>query len=105
MAPLGHPFIAFYALAFAGGVAALASDAQAQTPCAPRDQVIAQLEDEYGETRRGVGLQNRGAVVEVYASDATGTWSILVTRPDGVACLVAAGEAWIETEAAPGPAL
>ncbi|MFN3614512.1 MAG: hypothetical protein ACK4WC_08130, partial [Rubrimonas sp.] len=48
----------------------------------------------YGETRRAAGLQNRGSVTEIFASEKTGTWTIIVTRPDGVACAVAAGEAW-----------
>ncbi len=70
--------------------------AQALSACAPRADIIAQLQKKYGETRRGAGLQNRGAVTEVFASAATGTWTIIVTRPDGVACAVAAGEAWLE---------
>lgn len=32
------------------------------------------------------------AVIEVYASDATRTFSILATLPDGRACLIAAGD-------------
>ncbi len=73
--------------------------AQALSACAPRADIIAQLQKKYGETRRGAGLQNRGAVTEVFASAATGTWTIIVTRPDGVACAVAAGEAWLEETA------
>lgn len=71
----------------------------ALSACAPRAAIIAQLEKKYGETRRGAGLQNRGAVTEVFASAATGTWTIIVTRPDGVSCAVAAGEAWLEETA------
>jgi len=83
---------------------ALAQQAAPQTSpalsaCAPRDSIVAQLEKKYGETRRGAGLQNRGAVTEVFASAATGTWTIIVTRPDGVSCAVAAGEAWLEETA------
>lgn len=38
------------------------------------------------------GLASAGQVVEVFASETTGTWTITVTRPDGTACLVATGE-------------
>jgi len=76
-----------------------APNAPALSACAPRDSIVAQLEKKYGETRRGAGLQNRGAVTEVFASAATGTWTIIVTRPDGVSCAVAAGEAWLEETA------
>jgi hypothetical protein len=33
-------------------------------------------------------------VVELYSSETTGTWTILVTRPDGISCLLAAGQLW-----------
>lgn len=75
--------------------------AQESAPCAPRESIVTQLESKYGETRRGAGLQNRGAVTEVFANLETGTWTILVTRPDGVSCAVAAGEAWTETSEVP----
>jgi hypothetical protein len=70
--------------------------AGASAPCAPRERIVAQLEKKYGETRRGVGLQNKGSVTEIYASEKTGTWTIVVTKPDGTACAVAAGEAWLD---------
>ncbi|SDZ78049.1 hypothetical protein [Rubrimonas cliftonensis] len=91
------PSIAACALAFLFAAPALAENAATgAAPCAPRDQIVTQLEKKYGETRRGAGLQNRGSVTEVFASSETGTWTILVTRPDGVSCAVAAGEAWLE---------
>lgn len=81
----------------AATLVAAAQPAVAQgAPCAPRERIVAQLESKYGETRRGVGLQSRGAVTEIYASEKTGTWTILVTRPDGTSCAVAAGEAWAD---------
>lgn len=87
-------------LAAAAVMIAAAASAAAQsdaTPlCAPRSDIVSQLEKKYGETRRGAGLQNRGAVTEVFASAKTGTWTIIVTRPDGTSCAVAAGEAWLE---------
>ncbi|SOH92650.1 hypothetical protein SAMN06273572_101498 [Monaibacterium marinum] len=84
-------------LFFAG---VLAADAQAQTvECGPRNAAINALTDEYGEVRRAIGLDPRG-IVEVYASDETGSWSVTVTLPDGRTCLLAQGEHWI---AAPGP--
>ena len=68
--------------------------AQAQLVCGERDAIIAQLERKYGETRRSVGLQDGRGVVEVYASDRTGSWTILVTDTAGKSCLLAAGEAF-----------
>ncbi len=73
-------------------LAGLAAPAGAQAVCGERKSIVAQLEDKYGETRRSIGVQDGRGVVEVYASDKTGTWTILVTNTDGKACLMAAGE-------------
>lgn len=62
--------------------------------CAPRDQVVALLTESYGETPRGMGLTSGDGILEIYASEETGSWSALVTSPDGNACLVAAGQMW-----------
>ena len=74
-------------------VLAATTDVAAQARnCAPRDAVLQRLSESYGETRQSIGLGSNNAVVEVFASDATGSWTITVTRPDGVTCLVAAGQ-------------
>lgn len=77
------------------------AEAQPPMPCGKRDALVAQLEGRYGETRRSVGLQSGRGIVETYANDKTGSWTILVTTPDGLSCLVAAGEAFRAVE--PGP--
>jgi hypothetical protein len=69
-----------------------AAPAAAQSQCGPHPVVVAQLADKYGETRRGMGMAGQ-AIAELYASDA-GTWTIVVTLPDGSACLIASGEGW-----------
>lgn len=68
--------------------------ATAQTVCGKRDDIISQLERKYGETRRSVGVQQGRGVVEIFASAKTGSWTILVTDPRGMSCLMAAGEAF-----------
>lgn len=89
-------------LGFAG-VVLLAAEARGQTSrCAPREEVIAHLAESFGETRRAIGLVRNVAVVELFAANATRTWTITVTHPDGTTCLVAAGEAYESvTEALP----
>ena len=76
------------------GAAAIPSAATAQTVCGKRDDIIKQLKAKYGETRRSLGVQQGRGVVEVYASTETGSWTILVTDPRGMSCLMAAGEAF-----------
>ena len=75
------------------GATALAGAAQAQTAtCADRDNVVERLAAEYGETRQAIGLASSSQVMELFASEETGSWTITVTRTDGMTCLVAAGQ-------------
>lgn len=67
--------------------------ATAQTVCAERAELASRLESRYTEFPRSLGLASNGTVFEVFTSR-KGTWSLLVTHPDGRSCLVAAGEAW-----------
>ncbi|MEQ3625863.1 MAG: hypothetical protein ABNH26_08150 [Celeribacter sp.] len=62
--------------------------------CAAREAVLARLANGYGETRQSVGLGSDQALVETYANDESGSWTITVTLPDGTTCLLAAGQAY-----------
>ena len=64
--------------------------------CADHAAVVARLANAYGETRQSMGLAANNAVVEVFASNKTGTWTITVTTADGTTCLVASGLAFEE---------
>jgi len=78
-----------------GGALWAAQAAQAQpASCAARASVIERLQTTFGESRQGMGLGQNNAVVEIFASADTGTWTILVTLPNGMSCLIAAGESW-----------
>lgn len=74
-----------------GGMILAADIARSQTQCDARDRVLSFLADRYGETRRSVGLAGEGTVMELFAADDTGTWTITVTLPNGQTCLVASG--------------
>ncbi|MEO1139761.1 MAG: hypothetical protein AAFW87_09915 [Pseudomonadota bacterium] len=62
--------------------------------CAPREAVVDRLASKYGESRQSMGLGANNAVIEVFASQETGTWTITVTSVHGVTCLVASGQAF-----------
>ena len=68
--------------------------ASSQFDCAPRATVIERLAGAYGETRQSIGLAQNNAVIEVFASTTSGTWTITVTSAAGVTCLVASGQAF-----------
>ena len=90
---LGPKLAAWLGLACLLVLVALPALAQQVMQCGERKVIVAALADKFGETRRSVGLQQGRGLIEVYASDKTGTWTILVTSPAGRSCLIAAGEA------------
>lgn len=67
-------------------------NARAAPQCALRAQVLETLAQTYGETRRAVGIASDQTLMEVFASSETGSWSLTVTLPNGMTCLVAAGQ-------------
>ena len=69
-------------------------EAQSAQNCGPREAVVQRLAEGYGETRQAIGLAAQGAVLEVFASQSSGSWTITVTFPNGATCLVASGEAY-----------
>lgn len=96
----------FFALSLGFGGAILATRmAQANPQCDSRDRVTALLAERYGETQQAMGLAGSDAVMELFASGATGTWTITLTLPDGRMCMMASGagfEALSEGLPAPG---
>ena len=71
----------------------LTSAASAQAACGLRTSLLKQLQGKYKEVPVSMGLASNGSVVEITRSE-TGTWTILLTNPAGVTCLMAAGEHW-----------
>jgi len=65
------------------------------TPCAERTNVVSTLDSQYKESPRAIGLVSKEAVLEVFVSE-TGTWTVVVTDPAGVSCVLAAGQSWEE---------
>lgn len=68
--------------------------ASAQSQCNKRDNVISLLANKYKESPIAVGVTNTGGLVEVLSTGDGNTWTIIVTTPQGMSCLVAAGEGW-----------
>ena len=82
-------------------VLALAPPAQAMEICRDRHSLTALLESEHKEHHQASGLQASYQLLELWVSEETGSWSILVTRPDGQSCIVASGSAWTPQDPAP----
>jgi hypothetical protein len=79
------------ALVIASSLAA--PTALAQSVCGSHKTVADALAKRYAETPISMGVTIGGAVVEIYASP-EGTWTLLITQPNGVTCLIAAGKDW-----------
>jgi hypothetical protein len=75
-----------------GGVILATQIAFANPQCDTREVVTALLADRYGETRRAIGIAGTEAVMELYAAEVTGTWTITLTLPNGQMCLMASGQ-------------
>lgn len=68
--------------------------AAAQLMCGVRSEVVDQLLNHYGETRAALGIVNDGSVIERLTSENGLTWTLIITRPNGTSCLIAAGTHW-----------
>lgn len=72
----------------------------ASTRCGNHKDVVAFLGKKNKETRIGMGLINAGQMMELYLS-AEGTWTMLITRPDGLSCFGPVGKNWVHIKAKP----
>jgi hypothetical protein len=76
-------------------LAAIPAQAQ-QRPCAPVQVMQESLASEYGETPAFIAAAGEAGdlAVATFINPKTNSFSILVVRPDGIACMIAAGEHW-----------
>ena len=82
-------------LALGAGLALVSTSAAvAQPQCDQRDSVLQVLQQKYKEAPVALGVTHNGGLVEVLTTGNGNTWSIIVTTPQGMSCLVAAGEGW-----------
>ena len=84
-----------YAFLAAGiALATLSAPSQAQAPCDQRAKIVNILLQQFDETQVGSGLTPNGQMLELFASAARGSWTILLSLPTGKSCLIATGEDW-----------
>ena len=68
--------------------------AQQGAVCADRNVVVDRLEQEFGEMPTGGGLVSGSQLLEIWSAPDTGTWTALMTRADGISCILGSGENW-----------
>ena len=84
-----------YTLAIAFGVVSSTSAFAEHIPCRPYEEFAGKLLQQFGEVPIGSGIAESGAPMTFFASP-DGTWTALLTKPDGESCLAAAGRDWKE---------
>ena len=62
--------------------------------CGDRAAIVERLASDYDETPVSLGMAANGAVIEVHVSPEGETWTLLMSWPTGVACIVATGMQW-----------
>jgi hypothetical protein len=92
---------AMVAAAAAAGLFVLLPPATAG-PCGRREQIVKDITATFREKRAAIALLLTGDVLEVFVSPA-GTWTIVVSKASGLACIVAAGEIWVQEPSPKGP--
>jgi len=70
--------------------------------CTKRAEMIENLNVRFGESRQSIGLTPGGQALEIFAHPETGTWTILLTLPNGTSCMMASGHAYQAIKAAAG---
>ena len=71
-----------------------------------RGDLVDRLNKTYSETLIGGGLQNAQQLLEIWRSEETGSFTVIVTNAQGLSCIVASGKHWqaafMETEGVAG---
>ena len=80
------------AVAFCAAALIPTTAASAEEACDERADVLGHLARKYQEAPVAMGVTSTGGLVEVLATGDGSTWTIIVTTPQGVSCLVAEGE-------------
>jgi hypothetical protein len=97
-----RPMPALLAVALSGAVTtASAASPEPPAPAAPDismcggyNELRSLLDARFGEHPTSSGLADDGRMMQVFASPAAGTWTMVSIDAKGVACVLATGHAW-----------
>jgi hypothetical protein len=91
--------LAVSAVALAAVVTSHSASAQQQQPqqapaCVKRTELLSHLSNKFQEAPVAMGVADNGALLEVFSTTDGATWTVALTMPNGVTCLVATGQSW-----------
>ncbi len=73
-----------------------AATVKAQPVCMPHDDFRVELHRNFSEAPVAIAIANNGALIELYAKRDQSSWTLVMTRPGGLSCVLVAGEEWNE---------
>ena len=74
----------------------MVSQAKAQSvACAGSKELVARLAEKFHEHAIGGGLDGADRLISILVSDDKSTFTILITDPSGMGCIVATGHDWV----------
>ncbi len=71
-----------------------AATVKAQPVCMPHDDFRMELQRNFSEAPVAIAIANNGALIELYAKRDKSSWTLVMTRPGGLSCVLVAGEEW-----------
>ncbi len=75
-------------------VLGVGTSARAQSVFMAHTDLANQLDSRFSEAPIAIGLANNNVVVEVFSNGDGSTWTMVLTNPDGMSCVMATGEDW-----------
>ena len=61
--------------------------------CADHDNLVGNLEQQHGESRKWWAINSNNEVVELFVNNENGAWTIIITRPnDPISCALIGGD-------------
>lgn len=78
-------------------IALLLAQAAPQQNCAPTGMIERRIFDQYGESIVGAGV-TAGGILFTLANPETGTFTVLLRRPDGQTCVMIGGTGFTTAE-------
>lgn len=89
--------LSVFALLFVIGTPAH-SQGTPQNPCGPSATITEMLLEKYGETPSVAGIVDDNTPILIFTNPKTGSFTITLRRPGGLACLMTAGNSWTAIE-------
>ncbi len=83
-----------FGLLLATAILLSAAVARGQESCMSHEEAVAWLDERYGEQVIGRGLADQGRVMFEIFTGPKGTWTLLVSTPEGPSCIIADGFDW-----------